>query len=244
MQSIRFSHCRSPRPAIRVAEEKRGRIANIMPQYIYLIHDNLTIRRALRDTLLYDTDHAGISHYSVIPFASRSDFLEAVDYVLPGCVLVQVDIQKSDDGELISTLVKKRGELPIIALCSPCDVPTAVRIIKHGALDVFDLRQSDEDLLEAVDAGFAVLPERMRRAEIAKIAAERVAALTPKELEVLRKIAAGMLSKQIAHEMDLSVRTVEMHRSNMLKRMHVRSMGDCIQMYHLAFREAAFDSAA
>jgi two-component system response regulator FixJ len=181
------------------------------------------------------------SDYAVIPFAAETDFLESAEFLPPGCVLAQISPDTLGNYNLLTAMAEKRHELPLIALCSPCDVPTAVHIIKSGAIDVFDLNQSDDELLLAVQKAFAVLPERIRRADLHKMARERIEVLTPRELTVLKRIARGMLSKQIAHEMDLSVRTVEMHRSHILRRLNVRSMGDCVQLFHLAFQESAFD---
>jgi len=202
---------------------------------VYLIHDNVVVRRAIRDLLYHRTAHA------VIPFAAEADFLDSMEFVPPGCVLAQVVPDRLNDHNLVRTVSEKRNDLPFIALCSSCDVSLVVEIVKSGAVDVFDLGHDDEELLLSVEKAFAILPERIRQADADRMAKERIAILSPKELAVLNHIAHGMLSKQIAHEMGLSVRTVEMHRSHILKRMNLRSMGDCIHLFHLAFRGSVFN---
>lgn len=202
---------------------------------IYLIHTNAVIRRAIRDVLYQG------SEYTVIPFVSEDDFLEALEFISPGCVLAEVTVEKLDCHDLITAVAERRNDLPVIALCGSCDPHEIVQIVKLGAVDVFDLESSGDDLLLTVEKIFAGLPERIRLAGIDKMAKERVSFLTSREQEILRHIVHGMISKQIAHKMGLSVRTVEMHRSNILKRMHVKSMGDCVHLFHLAFRGSVFD---
>jgi FixJ family two-component response regulator len=198
----------------------------------------MAVRRALRDMLIDETD------YAVIPFALEGDFLESLAFLPPGCILIESDPQARGQHTFLPMIAELRPELPIVALCTSCDVPTAVNLIKSGAIDVVDLDKHNADLPGVVRNAFAALPERVRRAELHRTARDRIAALTQRELAVLKLIAQGMLSKQIAHEMKLSVRTVEMHRSHILTRMNVRSMGDCVHLFHLAFREDAFDDIA
>ena len=205
---------------------------------VYLIHSDMAVRRSLRDIVIDQTN------YAVIPFATEADFLESLAFLPPGCVLIERSSQEKGRDTLLQGIAHLRPELPIIAMCNACDVPTAINLIKSGASDGIDLTSGSANLPEMLEQTFITLPDRVRRADLYRTAKERVAALTPKELSVLKWIALGMLSKQIAHEMQLSVRTVEMHRSHILTRMNVRSMGDCIHLFHLAFQEEAFEDIA
>jgi len=113
------------------------------------------------------------------------------------------------------------------------DVPTAVQAMKAGALDFIEKPIDEDRLLAAVDAALRDGSHKLRDAEAAQ-AAQRIAPLSPRERQVLNGIVAGKANKVIAYDLDISVRTVEVHRARLLARLGTHSMAEAIRIAVMA----------
>jgi two-component system response regulator FixJ len=125
------------------------------------------------------------------------------------------------------------NHLPVIVITGQGDVQTAVQAMKGGAVDFIEKPYSDEVLIKAIKSALSV-PGQADRDREAIEAAQRVAALSPREREVLDALVAGRPNKVIAHDLGISVRTVEVHRARMMERLGVRQLAEAIRLAVMA----------
>lgn len=153
--------------------------------------------------------------------ASAASFLEAYSAGISGCVLSDMRMPEMDGIELLRKLRGDGSRLPFIVMTGHADVPLAVEAMKAGATDFVEKPYAGETLLgmvrSALDRWQVVATDGTRVAE----ARRQLGVLSPREREVLNAVAAGKASKAIAFELGLSVRTVEVHRANILAKLKV-----------------------
>ncbi len=163
-------------------------------------------------------------------FSSASEFLEAVDPAAPGCLVLDLRMPGMSGRELQKKLMELGSELPIIFVTAHGDVPTAVEAVKDGAIDFIQKPFPDQKLLDKVNSALE-LDERLRRERNEREEIERrVEALTPREREVMARVAAGTMNKNIARELGISQRTVEIHRARVMEKMGASSVPHLVQM--------------
>jgi len=170
---------------------------------------------------------------AVKTFASAAAFIEAYRRGDPGCLVLDVRLPGMSGPELQGYLKREAIEIPIVFVSGHGDVPTAVNAIKGGAVDFI---QKPFDYHEAVSVVRRALERdaegRERRASQAQFA-ERLASLTEREREVMRFIAEGRPNKLIAEQLDISIRTVEFHRANVMDKMGADSVAALVQLMTL-----------
>ena len=170
---------------------------------------------------------------AVKTFASAAAFIEAYRRGDPGCLVLDVRLPGMSGPELQGYLKREAIEIPIVFVSGHGDVPTAVNAIKGGAVDFI---QKPFDYHEAVSVVRRALERdaegRDRRASQAQFA-ERLASLTEREREVMRFIAEGRPNKLIAEQLDISIRTVEFHRANVMDKMGADSVAALVQLMTL-----------
>ena len=170
---------------------------------------------------------------AVKTFASAAAFIEAYRRGDPGCLVLDVRLPGMSGPELQGYLKRAAIEIPIVFVSGHGDVPTAVNAIKGGAVDFI---QKPFDYHEAVSVVRRALERdaegRDRRASQAQFA-ERLASLTEREREVMRFIAEGRPNKLIAEQLDISIRTVEFHRANVMDKMGADSVAALVQLMTL-----------
>jgi len=190
---------------------------------VYIVDDETIIRRSL--VLLL-----GEAGYECRPFASGSDFVEALDYIAPGCVLLDIHMPSLDGFSVQDALLRLRPEMPVIFMTAAGSISAAVRVIKKGAVDYLEKPFSDEHLLELVENAQLQLADMVQAAGRNSDAKRRIGRLTPRETEVLRTLLVGGDNKSVARTLDLSARTVEMHRANIMRKMEVRNFATAVQI--------------
>lgn len=193
---------------------------------VHVIDDDRAVRRSL-ECLLHAAGFEAIAHESAI------DFLDKAAEASPGCLVVDVRMPGMDGLELQDRLNRLGFRVPVIVMTGHADVPAAVQAMKAGAVDFIEKPCDDQRLLAAVEQALAVSEWVARDRERAE-AAERIAALSPRERQVLDGLQAGRANKMIAHDLGLSVRTVEVHRARMLARLGVRSLAPAVRLAVLA----------
>ncbi len=163
--------------------------------------------------------------------ASACEFLEAYDPAQPGCLLLDVRMPDLSGLQLQELLAARGATLPVIFLTGHGDVPMAVRAMKQGALDFLEKPFSDETLLERVHDALAIDADRRREEADREQIARRVATLTHREQQVLDAVVSGRVNKQIAAELGISVKTVEIHRGHVMLKMRASSVAELTALY-------------
>jgi two-component system response regulator FixJ len=164
------------------------------------------------------------------PFGSGVDFLEALDDLKPGCILLDIRMPEVDGFHVMAELGKRQVEWPVIVMTGHGEVSVAVRAMKLGAVDFIEKPFEETVLLSSLERAFVLLKDRGETAERKQNAQERVNALTGREREVLRGLMGGMANKLLARRLDISLRTVEMHRANMMDRLGVKSLAEALTL--------------
>lgn len=190
---------------------------------VYLVDDDRDVRRSLSFML-------GASAIRSHPFGSGEDFLEAVPDLQPGCILLDLRMPQMDGFQVMSELAKRDIDWPVIVMTGHGEVPVAVRAMKLGAVDFIEKPFSEEALLSCFDTAFAMLKQREATGRRKREARERVTQLTTREGEILQGLLAGESNKQIAARLGISLRTVEMHRGNMMDRLAVGSLAEALAL--------------
>jgi len=135
------------------------------------------------------------------------------------------------DGLELQEEIKKRGlDLPLVVMTGHGDVPLAVRAMKAGALDFVEKPFDDELILASVRRALQIGHQQRNRIAEAKAAQDLIAQLTPRERNVLEKLVAGRSNKVAAYELCISPRTIEIHRANIMDKMHARSLSDVVRI--------------
>jgi two-component system response regulator FixJ len=162
------------------------------------------------------------------PFTEADDFLAELDHLKPGCVIIDVRMPGRDGVALLSEIVARGFRWPSIIITGHAEVQTAVRAMKMGAIEFLEKPFDQDDLLAALERGFADLADQAESGHAAREAELRIAKLTPRERAVLDGILAGCSNKHMALQMDLSPRTIELHRANLMRSLQVSSLTELL----------------
>jgi RNA polymerase sigma factor (sigma-70 family) len=190
---------------------------------VYVVDDDEAVRSSLR-WLLEAVD------LNVETCGSVREFLDTYDRDQPGCVLLDVRMPRTSGLELQRRLAADRRSPPIIIITGHGDVPMAVRAMKDGAFDFIEKPFNDQVLLERVqEAVQHDVASRQRRAETQEIE-QRLAQLSPREREVLELVVAGKPTRQIAAELGVKAKTIEVHRGHILMKMDADNVADLVRM--------------
>jgi FixJ family two-component response regulator len=166
-------------------------------------------------------------------FSSVPDFLKADPPDGPTCLVLDVRMPGRSGLELQSELVAANRQVPIIFITAHADVPMTVQAMKGGAIEFLTKPFRDQDLLDAIEAGLA--RDRARRESDRALAAlkERFDMLSSREREVMLRVLAGRLNKQIANDLGIAESTVKVHRVNLMRKMKARSLPELSRMADL-----------
>jgi RNA polymerase sigma factor (sigma-70 family) len=163
-------------------------------------------------------------------FSSVSDFLKADPPDGPTCLVLDVRLPGQSGLELQRELIAANRHVPIVFMTAHADVPMTVQAMKGGAVEFLTKPFRDQDLLEAVEAGLARDRARRERERILRAIRERFDTLSSREREVMVKVAAGRLNKQIANDIGISESTVKVHRTHLMRKMKARSLPELSRM--------------
>lgn len=167
-------------------------------------------------------------------FASPEEFLARYDPSREGCIVVDLRLPSMAGLDLLRQLKARKNSIPVVAITRHADIPTAVKAMQEGAVSFLEKPCQEKDLWEAIEQALAIdHTQHARRRERLEVE-RRLATLTPDEAEVLRRLLAGQPNKRIASELDLGLRTVELRRSNIMRKMQATSVPDLVRMAILA----------
>jgi two-component system response regulator FixJ len=190
---------------------------------VHVIDDDEAVRESLAFLLR-------ANQIEVQTYESGTVFLGAVPYLKAGCVVTDVRMPEISGIELLRRLQELKVFLPVIVITGHGDVPLAVEAMKFGAADFLEKPFDDEILLAAVRSALNRQDgEGKRQAERAAID-DRLAALSNREREVLEGLVAGRANKQIAFDLGISPRTVEIYRANLMTKMEAASLSELVRM--------------
>jgi len=172
-------------------------------------------------------------------FASAREFLDQCDGSNPGCVLLDLRMPGISGMELLELMDRHKMRLPVIIISAHGDVPTAVRALRGGALNFLEKPCRDQQLWEAIQE--ALRHDMQCRREMAqrRKVRSRLERLTEGECEVLDRLIEGKPNKEIAAELDLSVRTIEVRRAKLMDKMEAGSLAELVRMTIAARPELA-----
>ncbi|WP_348943932.1 response regulator [Chitinibacter sp. FCG-7] len=185
-------------------------------RHIAIVDDDDAIRDAL--SWLFST-----RNHSAQLFASAEELLANYNPDAFGCLILDVRMPGMGGMELFSKLQERAYTPPVVFLTGHGDVPMAVAALKQGAADFIEKPFSDNDIVDLVEGCLSM--DQMNRSEWENRTAvgERLACLTPRETEVMKLILTGRLNKQIADDLSISMKTVEVHRARILEKMQVKT---------------------
>lgn len=190
---------------------------------IYLVDDDDAVRRSVGFMLK-------TSGYSVESFVNGAEFLKEVRSLEPGCVLLDIQMPEVDGLEVQTELRERGVAFPVIVMTGHGDVEVAVRAMKSGAVDFIEKPFAKETMVEAIGEAFARLDRSSAKSRRREEAELLVNSLTPREYEVLAGLAKGHPNKTIGYDLEISPRTVEIHRANLMKKLDVHNLSDLLRI--------------
>lgn len=168
------------------------------------------------------------------PFSSAEDFLAELPQLRPGCVIVDVRMPSKDGISMLADMASAGIRWPAIVISGHAEVPTAVRAMKLGAIEFLEKPFSEQDLMAALERGFEHLTQTAAEDGFARSAKLKISKLTPRERLVLEGVMDGLSNKDMAARAGLSTRTVEMHRTRMMRRAGVGTVPQLIAIAYAA----------
>jgi FixJ family two-component response regulator len=191
-------------------------------QRVYVVDDD----EAMRDSLVWLLESQG---FPVDVYPSAESFLEAYREAMRGCLVLDVRMPGMSGLELYERLGARGSTLPVVFVTGHGDVPMAVSALKKGAVDFIEKPFSDREMLRLVEQCLDMdrVQGEARRREIE--VARRIAALTERERAVMKLVVAGKANREIAEALDISVKTVEVHRGRVMEKMAAGSVAELVQ---------------
>ena len=190
---------------------------------VFVVDDDAAVRRSFEWLV-------GSVGLRTETFDSAQAFLKAYDPARPGCLVMDVRMPGMSGLELQERLLAEGITLPIIVVSGFGDVPTAVRVMKQGAVDFVEKPFSDQAMLDRIQASIEH-DLRTREADAERAGARNdLANLTRRETEVMESVIAGRSNKEIARALHISPKTVEVHRANVMKKMRADSLADLVRL--------------
>lgn len=192
-------------------------------QTVYVVEDDEAVRDSLE--LLLKSDGKPVKTYE-----SANAFLRDYSDKMAGCIVLDIRMPGMDGMELQKKLNEKHSILPIIFVTGHGDVPMAVDAMKEGAVDFIQKPYREEALLEKIEAALEQDLEQRKTLDEKQEIIRRIKSLTPREHEIMDRMIAGQANKVIAIELEISQRTVEIHRSRVMHKMGTHSLAHLVRM--------------
>ena len=189
---------------------------------IYVVDDD----EAMRDSMSWLLEGEG---YRVTCFDSAESFLRARRDEMRGCIVLDVRMPEMSGLELHEKLDSLGSQLPIIFVTGHGDVPMAVAALQRGACDFIEKSFHNQDLLDRIQRALELDSEIAQRRQRDNAISNRLGQLTQRVHEVMQLVVAGKLNKQIADELEISMKTVEAHRARVMEKMGVRTLAELVK---------------
>jgi two-component system response regulator FixJ len=190
---------------------------------VYVIDDD----EAMRDSLNFLLDSA---NFNVTLFETALKFLEALPGLEFGCVVSDVRMPGLDGIELLKRMKADQSKFPIVIMTGHGDVPLAVEAMKQGAVDFLEKPFEDDRLIGMIEAAIRQAEPNLKSGALAQDIAARIASLSPRERQVMNGLIAGLSNKLIARDYDISPRTIEVYRANVMTKMQANSLSELVRL--------------
>ncbi|MEX0955155.1 MAG: response regulator FixJ [Rhizobiaceae bacterium] len=199
---------------------------------IHIVDDEEPVRKSLA-FLLSVSGHAARVH------ESATAFLSVAKDMRNACLITDLRMPDMSGVDLLRRLNEESAMLPTIVITGHGDVPMAVEAMRAGALDFIEKPFEDEVLLEAVAHAVAELENRPRAEKDGEAIRRHLAELSDRERQVMTGVVAGLPNKTIAYDLNISPRTVEVHRANVMTKMQARNLPELVRMVMAAGDETS-----
>jgi two-component system, LuxR family, response regulator FixJ len=190
---------------------------------VYVIDDD----EAMRDSLNFLLDSSG---FDVTLFENAQSFLDRLPTLAFGCVVSDVRMPGIDGIELLKRMKATNSSFPILVMTGHGDVPLAVEAMKLGAIDFLEKPFEDERLVAMIETAIREAEPAAKTESMTHDILVRIASLSPRERQVMDGLMAGLSNKLIAREYDISPRTIEVYRANVMTKMGANSLSELVRL--------------
>lgn len=190
---------------------------------VYIVDDDEAVRDSLRWLLEANT-------YRVKAFASAEAFLSEYREDQPGVLIVDVRMPGMSGLQLQEELINRKSLMPVVFITGHGDVPMAVNTMKKGAMDFIQKPFKESELLGLVERMLEEARDAFADYQSAASRDALLSKLTGREAQVLERIVAGRLNKQIADDLGISIKTVEAHRANIMEKLNANTVADLLKI--------------
>jgi two-component system, LuxR family, response regulator FixJ len=195
-------------------------------QVVHLIDDD----EAVRESISFVLD---IQDFRVRTYASALEFLNRAE-LEPGCVVTDIRMPGMSGMDLVRKMKDQAIDLPVVMITGHADVPLAVNAMRAGVVDFLEKPFDNDALIESIRMALAQKEDRSRIDEARDRFTQLLATLSPRETDVLRGVLAGKMNKVIAHDLGISVRTVEVYRANLMSKTNAGGLPELVRIATLA----------
>lgn len=189
---------------------------------IYIVDDD----NGMRTSLAWLLESVGVKSEG---FANAADFLRAFDPDIPACLVLDVRMPESSGFDVQTELNRRGATLPIIFVSGHGDIPMSVRALQNGAIDFVEKPYNSQQMLDRVQRAMKLATQRHAADQKRRDLRKRLDSLTGREREVLRGVIDGKGSKRIAADLDISVKTVDVHRASIKEKLGVASIATLVR---------------
>jgi two-component system response regulator FixJ len=199
---------------------------------VFVVDDDPCLLRGMYSIL-------SLSGFTVVKFTSAEVFLENISSRHSGCVVTDIIMPGMSGLELQEELRRRNTLLTVILISGHVDVPQAVRAMIAGALDILEKPFGAEQLVDRVKAALAISRQRVLLASASEVFDQHLQLLTEREIEVFKLVIQGQANKEVARNLNISPRTVEIHRARIMTKFNVDSFAKLVVAAQTASRQAA-----
>jgi len=192
---------------------------------VFIVDDDPDMRGALR----YLIEGIGLE---IREYENGRAFLNDYDGSRPACLVLDMRMPDIGGLEVQEDLLSRGIDIPVILLTGFGDVPSAVRALKSGALDFIEKPFSNQELLDKIQRGLEKDVQRQQDRELRAELQNRVESLTPRESEVMVMVTSGNSNKEISRTLDISIKTVESHRAQVMDKMQTANIAELMNLLH------------
>jgi two-component system response regulator FixJ len=204
-------------------QQKERSVTDNRDYVVHIVDDEEAVRQSLAFLLT-------VAGFAVRVHNSATEFLALAPSLTNACLITDLRMPDMSGVELLRKLSAEKIAIPAIVITGHGDVPMAVEAMKAGALDFIEKPFAEDALIEAIREAAAQLKERTAGAGDAAGIRRRLDELTERERQVLSGVVAGLPNKTIGYDLDISPRTVEVHRANIMAKMQARNLADLVRM--------------
>jgi two-component system response regulator FixJ len=198
---------------------------NAKKHTVFIVDDDIDICQSLQ-WLLESVD------LDVKIFDNGLNFLTTSSYIEnTGCILLDIRMPEMSGLELQEQLKVRKNTLPIIFMTGHGDIEMAVRAMKAGAFDFITKPFNDQIILDQIQKAISHCQQFQSKHKENSLLQQRFVSLTKREHEILELITTGKLNKEIAHNLNISIKTVELHRSNLMKKVEANTVAELVKFY-------------